>query len=250
MQITILLTALVLASIAGIPMTHASDAVQPQDAITAAQPVAADRIVATVNGHPVTASELDAHSASTQLSRDEALTDLIDLQLLRTAAAASNVSAPGGAWNPEERAGIEFALARTMGIDIPPVRVTFIVDHAWLKDAEDEKERSAGRTQLERLRILVEAGATIPAAFNQLQIDGSAWHIGDHEEYMTSVLPAETHNLASGDLSPVIPGDGGLHLFKIHQRREEPPAIDDVRTPLLARLRLEAAIERQDTPDM
>ncbi len=54
---------------------------------------------------------------------------------------------------------------------------------------------------------------------NTLEIPGEAWHIGDHEEYPLSVLPETVRTLGVGALSSVIAGDGGLHLFKIHERK-------------------------------
>ena len=71
---------------------------------------------------------------------------------------------------------------------------------------------------------------------------------GDHEEYTSIVVPAEVQDLSQGSLSQIIPGDGGLHLFKIHQRRQELQPVSDIRVPLLARLRLDAAIEQPETP--
>ena len=125
-------------------------------------------------------------------------------------------------------------------------RVSLIVDHAWLKDAEVEKTRVAGRALLVRLRTLVEAGATIPQGYDQLQADGALWHIGDHEQYPADVIPGEARDLPPGGLSQIIPGDGGLHLFRIYERKQELPYWDEVRVPLNARLRLDAAIERPD----
>jgi hypothetical protein len=146
------------------------------------------------------------------------------------------------------RAGVELALAQTLGLDVPPLRVSLVVDHAWLKDAEDEKARFADRALLERLRALVEAGATIPEAYTQLQVDGAAWHIGDHEEYPYEIIPAEAHDLPPGSLSPIIPGDGGLHLFRIYQRKQELPPSSEIRGLLSERLRRDATIDRPETP--
>ena len=249
MKKTLLLAALLLFTSGSIAPAQAAEMVPPQDATPAAQPAADDQIVATVNDQPIKTSELDAHVAVTGLSREEALEDLIDLQLLRAAVTANKISVPARAWSQEERAGIEYALTQALGLYVPPRQVTFVLDHAWLKDAEDEKERSAGRVQLERLRALVVAGATIPDAYNQLQVDGTLWHIGDHEEYIKEVLPAEAADFTPGTLSQIIPGDGGLHLFKIYQRKESLPPSDDIRVPLLTRLRLDASIDRPEAPN-
>jgi hypothetical protein len=204
-----------------------------------------DRIVATVNSLPIKDAELNAHAAATRLPREEALEDLIDLTLLRRAAAANNISMPG-TLTRELRDGVELALAQALGIDIPQPRITLVVDHAWLKDADDDKGRKAGRLLLEKLRHLVENGATIADAYAQLQVSGNLWHIGDHEEYLTLILPTPIQALAPGSLSQIVSGDGGLHLFKVYQRKQEPLPRDDVRVPLLARLRVDADIERPE----
>lgn len=216
--------------------------VSAQEVQPGVQPEARDRIEATVNGQPIKSHEVDNHVAAVQLSREDALEDLIDLRLIRAAAAAHNIAVPDGILPPGVRADIEYRLAVAMSLDIPRVRVMVIVDHAWLKDAEDAEQRAAGRSRIEQLRALAVKGATIPEAYSQLNVDGAAWHIGDHEEYLTEVLPAEVHNLAAGSLSPIIPGDGGLHLFRIYSRTEERPPRDEYRSPLLTRLRLDADI--------
>jgi hypothetical protein len=219
------------------------------DAPEASQPVAVDRTVAIVNGQPVKASELDAHVAATKLPREEALEDLIDLHLTRAAVVANQVSAPAEPWSPEERAKVELDLAKSLGVDIPPPQVSLVVDHAWLKDAKSQKGRAAGRALLVRLRKLVKAGATIPEGYTKLKVvDESAWHVGDHEEYPYSRLPAKMRDLPPGSLSEIIPGDGGLHLFKIYQRKEEPPPAEEIRALLGMRLRSGASIERPETP--
>jgi hypothetical protein len=215
----------------------------------ASKPVAVDRTVAIVNGQPIKASELDAHVSTTKLAREEALEDLIDLCLTRVAVAANRVSAPAEPWSPEVRAKVELDLAKALGVDIPPPRVSLVVDHAWLKDVKSQKVRAAGRALLVRLRNLVKAGATIPEGYTKLKVaDGSAWHIGDHEEYPYSRLPAKMRDLPPGSLSEIIPGDGGLHLFKIYQRKDQPPSAEEIRAPLRTRLRSDASIERPETP--
>lgn len=226
-----------------VPSSLAADEVPTPGTKAAAQPSATDPTVVLVNGQPIKASELDAYAAATQLPREDALEDLIDLRLVRAAATAKQINAPAGHWSAEVRANIELALAKALGLDIPPVRVSLVVDHAWIKDAEDEKNRASDRALLERLRALVEAGATIPEAYTQLNVDGARWHIGDHEDYPYEVIPAEAHDLPPGSLSPIIPGDGGLHLFKIYQRRQEIP----VRGMLSGRLRQDATIERTES---
>jgi len=207
-------------------------------------PVSTGQIVATVNGEPIMEGELDACAAALTLTRNEALEDLIDLRLVQAAAAAQRINMPDGRWSPEVRAGIEYALAKALGVKVPPMRAVLVVDHAWVKDAPDKKGRAAGMAQLKRMRALVKAGATIPQAYARLRVNGDYWHIGDHEEYPYDVLPVGVRDLQAGALSRIIPGDGGLHLFRIYQRTQELPPSDDVHVPLNARLRQDAVIER------
>jgi hypothetical protein len=232
-----------------IPPALAKDGVPAKCTANAEQTAASDLTVAVVNGQPIKASALDAYASTMQFPIEEALEDLIDLQLVRQAAAIKQVKAPSGPWSAEERAEVELTLARALGLDLPPDRLNLVVDHAWVKDAQDEKTRAADRALLEQLRTLVEAGSTIPEAFIQLHIDGAAWHIGDHEEYPYEVIPPEAHDLPPGSLSPIIPGDGGLHLFKIYERKEQRPPTSEIHSLLIGRLRQDATIERPETPD-
>jgi hypothetical protein len=96
---------------------------------------------------------------------------------------------------------------------------------------------------MERLRALCAAGESIPVAFPKVGADAADWHIGDHEEYPYDVVPAEAHDLTAGSLSAIIPGDGGLHLFRIVERRGPPPAPGLVRAALRERLRRGKMIE-------
>jgi hypothetical protein len=180
------------------------------------------------------------------LQREEALEVLIDLQLVRAAVVANKLAAPAGEWSEKQRAEVEYNLAQALALNPPEVRVSLVVDHAWLKDVEDEKELAAGRTRLARLRALVVAGATIPQAYDRLRVDGTPWHIGDHEEYPAEVLPPDVRDLPPGSLSKIIPGDGGLHLFKIYQRKQELPPGEEIHGLLLEWLRRDATIEYPD----
>lgn len=213
------------------------------------QPDSGSKAVAFVDGVPIKAAELDDHATATGKSRDEALDDLINLQLVRAAAANKKMKTPSGSWSEEERAGIELALARALSLDIPQGNVSLVVDHAWLKDADDEAARTAGRELMERLRGLVEAGTAIPLAYEQLHADGSLWHIGDHEEYPYDVVPDEARDLPAGSLSAMIPGDGGLHLFKVYQRKEELPSRTEIHDLLMDQLRIDATIDLVDETD-
>lgn len=180
---------------------------------------ASDKVVATVKEEPIRASELAEHVAATKLPREEALNDLIEQKLLRSAAQANGISAPAGRWSLAERDVIEAALVKALPLPIQPYIGELVVDHAYLKVSGDEKERQAGLALMERLRVMVVAGATIPAAFNQMQVDGSNWHIGDHEEYPASALPEETRQLPPGGLSSVLAGSDGYNLFMVYERK-------------------------------
>lgn len=219
-----LLLALLLLTLSALPRLAAAEAV----------PV---KPVATVNGQPITPAEVDAHCTATGLTRPYAIEDLVFLQLVRSAAATRKIDVPAGFWDEATRNRIEFSLAKTLDID-PPVRILtlLVVDHGWLRDATDAAGQAAGGKQLEELRTAVAKGETIPAAFSRLGFDGTNWHIGDHEEYPLEVLPAELRDLKADSLSPVIPGDGGRHLFRIYERREVPPPPDEVRMLLRAAL--------------
>lgn len=206
-----------------------------------------DQILATVNSYRITAGKVVDHAGSVYLSRQEALEDLIDITLVKQAVKEYQISAPEDGWYGEGRTKVESALAQALRIELPPPRVYLIIDHAWLKDAEDEATRRAGRKQLELLRKLVTKGATIPEAYRQLQADGSLWHIGDHEKYEYGIISAEARDLPEGGLSKIIPGDGGLHLYKIHQRKAVPASSADIQMLLNLRLRSTATIEYGDT---
>jgi len=221
----------------------ASDAVSEKSPKRVARAAVSDLTVAIVNGRPISSSQLDRHVAVSSLQREEALEDLIDLQLVRAAVVANKLTAPAGKWSEKQRAEIEYALAQALLLNPPAMQVSLVVDHAWLKDATDDKEQAAGRARLERLRALVVAGATIPQAYARLQVDGTPWHIGDHEEYPAEVLPPEARDLPIGSLSGVIPGDGGLHLFRIYQVKKELPSSGEVHGLLLEWLRRDARIE-------
>jgi hypothetical protein len=199
--------------------------------------------VARIDGQRLAASELDAHQSGTGLSRPEALEDLIDLTLLRAAASANGISLASGVLAPEARAAAEFELAHKLSLDVPPVAHMVLVDHAWVKDAKAKKVQAAQRAAIDRLRGLVVTGDTIPSGFPKLGVPDAAWHIGDHEEYPYDVLPAQARDLPSGALSPVVPGSGGLHLFKIIDHKRVRPDADIVRAVLRPALREGRTIE-------
>jgi hypothetical protein len=175
----------------------------------------------------------------TGLSRREALDDLVDLTLLRAAARAHGIAVEPTPLSAEARATAEYEVARKLSLDVPPATDVLVVDHAWTKDAEQAKQRGEQRAAMERLRALVMDGATIPASYEKIGAIAANWHIGDHEEYPYEVIPAEARDLPPGSLSSVIPGDGGLHLFKIYARKRvmPPPGMSMVRQAVRERLR-------------
>ena len=187
--------------------------------MAAVNDTAGDKVVATVKEEPVRASELAAYMEAAKLPPLEALNDLIEQKLLRSAAQANGINVPAGRWNLEERDRIEAALVKALPLPIPAHVGELVVDHAYLKIGADEKEQKAGLILMERLRAMVVEGATIPAAFNQLQVDGSNWHIGDHEEYPATVLPDEVRQLPPGGLSSVLAASDGYNLFKLFERK-------------------------------
>jgi hypothetical protein len=219
----------------------------PAPAVAAGAPAASAPVVATVAGHAVTAEELDAHAATTKLGRPEALGDLIDLTLLRAACAEHGVAFGPGEPPPEGRAAAELAVARKLGLEVPPDANVVVVDHAWIKDAKKASVTAQQKKSLATLREKVLAGESLPTAFKTLPgIDGEAWHIGDHEEYPYDVVPPEAHDLPPGSVSPIIPGNGGLHLFKILDRKLTPPPPDAVHARLRDRLREGKMLEIRD----
>jgi hypothetical protein len=212
----------------------------PLSSATAEQQLTQPVPVASVDSVTIFASELEAHQAATGLPRAEALEDLIDLLLLRAAARANGIALAPGRLEPDVRAAAEAELATRLALEIPTETKSLIVDHAWVKDAAAPRKQAAQRAAMERLRSLCAAGDAIPAAFAKLTELGPAaadWHIGDHEEYAYDVVPDEAHDLPAGTLSPIIPGNGGLHLFRIIERKGAPPPPPLVRAALHERLR-------------
>jgi hypothetical protein len=202
--------------------------------------------VATIDGRPISAGALDAHEAASKLPRAEALADLVDLTLLRDAAAAHGVPLAAGEPTAEARTVAELAVGAKLGLDMPVPLDVLVVDHAWVKDGK-KATTAKQKKQLESLRALVVAGQALPEAFKTLPgVDGAAWHIGDHEEYSYGVVPAEAHDLPPGSVSPIVAGDGGQHLFKIYARKTKLPAADIVHAVVRDKLREGKAIEIVD----
>jgi hypothetical protein len=207
-------------------------------------PVVAKPPVATIDGVTIARAGLDEHIAATKLEPAAALDDLIDLLLLRAACSEHGITLAPGKPTPEARAAAELALARKLSLDVPPDADVLVVDHAWVKDAKKAATTAKQKKSLEELRGLVVAGQTIPKGFQSLKgVDGNAWHIGDHEEYPYGVVPAEAHDLQPGGISPVVPGDGGLHLFQVYARKRTPPPADAVHPVVREKLREGKVIE-------
>lgn len=211
---------------------------------TALDTATAEPPAATVNGRSITNAEVDAYSEASQLPREYALRDLIDLMLLKAAATELRVKLPDEPWSSDAKDGVELAVAQGIGIEAAKPRIDLVVDHAWLKDAEDASERAAGRGELENLRALAVKGATIPEAFARMQLDGSLWHIGDHEEYPYEAIPAEARDMPPGAISPIIAGDGGLHLFRIYEKKQSVGPMEVISSQLRDELRQRATIEQ------
>lgn len=89
------------------------------------------------------------------------------------------------------------------------------VDHAWVKDASTPTEQVVHRKTMEALREKIEAGGAFIASWNTLGADGTYWHVAEKETDSADVIPEAARNLPIGSLSPIVPGDGGLHLFRI-----------------------------------
>jgi hypothetical protein len=225
------------------PAVAAPPAPPPSPVVADAPPPAAPVAAARVDGQIITMSELDAHQSRTGLPRPQALEDLIDLSLLRRAASQHGLDLPSGAVAPEARAVAEFELARQLGLAVAPASYVLRVDHVWVKDSKQKKAQAAQRAAIERLRGLVEAGDTIPAGYDKLGVAGTTWHVGDHEEYPYAVIPPAARDLPAGSLSPVVAGDGGLHLFKIIEHRQVRPAAAGVSAVLRPYLRAGKSIE-------
>jgi hypothetical protein len=95
---------------------------------------------------------------------------------------------------------------------------TLRVDHAWVKDAGAPTPQAARQRAIEALRAKVVAGTPMVAAWQSLGVDGEPWHVAEGESYDYDVIPAAARDLPVGTVSPIIPGDGGLHLFRILAR--------------------------------
>ena len=113
---------------------------------------------------------------------------------------------------PVERPRAEAKAAASV---VPAGPTQLLVDHAWVKDADSASAQEAQRKAMETLRAKVVAGGTFVAAWNELGVDGARWHVAEQETYPADVLPERVRSLPVGAISPILPGDGGLHLFRI-----------------------------------
>ncbi len=200
--------------------------------------------VARVDGRSLKSDALDAHVQTSHLARAEALEDLIDLDLMREAATKASLTLPTGVWTDEQRATANYDVAKALGVEIPAAADLLVVDHAWVKDAKKKKQLAADRATIEKLRVATVGGAKIPEAWKKLGVASDAWHVGDHEEYAYDVVPPTARDLAPGSISPVIPGNGGMHLFQVYARKRTMPPDEKTRALLREKLRKDAKIER------
>jgi PPIC-type PPIASE domain len=104
---------------------------------------------------------------------------------------------------------------RTTSIPTPEQPTKLRVDHAWVKDAARPVKQAAQRKAIDALRAKVAAGEGFNAAWQSLRLDGTPWHVAEGETYDREVIPEAVRDLAPGTVSPVVPGNGGLHLFRI-----------------------------------
>ena len=107
------------------------------------------------------------------------------------------------------------AEAKAAASAVPAGPTQLLVDHAWVKDAESPDAQAAQRKAMEALRAKIAAGGTFVAAWNELGVDGARWHVAKQEIYPADVLPEGVRSLPVGAISPILPGDGGMHLFRI-----------------------------------
>jgi hypothetical protein len=98
---------------------------------------------------------------------------------------------------------------------LPAGPMNIHVDHAWVKDASTPSLQAVHRKTMEALREKIEAGGAFVASWSALGADGTYWHVAEKETYSADVIPEGARNLPIGSLSPILPGDGGLHLFRI-----------------------------------
>lgn len=203
-----------------------------------------DKVVARVDGREIRVADVGRHAETFADDRAAALKDLIDLQLLETALRQRGLPTPPAPWTPENRAAVTDRLADALGIHSLSHLDDLQVDHAFVRDRPNRKAQEEQRGQFEELRRLVAAGRGLMEAWRSLGLDGDLWHVAEGEEYPAPVVPEGARHLKAGDLSPILPGDGGLHLFKVHGRRPQPQALEVRRNAVLFQLRAAATIEK------
>lgn len=96
------------------------------------------------------------------------------------------------------------------------------VDHAWVKDAPSPAAQAKRHAMIEALRAKIEGGTAFVAAFESMHVDPAVWHVAEGETYPQDVIPEGARDLPAGSLSAIIPGNGGLHLFRILGRERAP----------------------------
>lgn len=189
--------------------------------------VGEDKVVATVKDAPITAAALAAHMEATKLSRDEALNDLVEEKQLRLAAASNGIDVPAGSWSADERAAVEAAIFKARSLPVPPFVGELVVDHAFIQIPAEAEGQQAAMALIQKLRTMIEGGASFTEAYNRLGVDGSSWHVAEWEEYPITALPDEVRDTAPGGLSAIVATSDGYHLFRVHERKI--PA-DEIRT--------------------
>lgn len=192
--------------------------------------------VAVVDQKKIYRDALRAYEKTSGLQGKAALEDLIDLELASEEAKKKNIDV-SAIKTPEGRAKVEYQLARALSLPVPEAAAQLVVDHAWVKDAKKPAAQAKQRQDIEKLRAKVAEGAALGDTWRAMKLPPTNWHVGDHETYGTDILPAEAKDLKANDVSSVMVGDGGLHLFKVYERTEKLPPAETVRAALHTALR-------------
>lgn len=204
--------------------------------------------VGMVDGKKIYRDDLAAYEKQSGLVGKAALEDLIDLELLQRAAKKKDIDYKD-IKAPDGRARIEYEVGRALSLPVPEASVQLVVDHAWVKDAKKPAAQNKQKADIEKLRVKVTEGQPLGDAWRGMKLPPTNWHVGDHETYGTDVLPAEAKTLKANDVSVVMAGDGGLHLFKVYERKQNLPPVELVRMELHRVLREGKIIEMYEIKD-
>jgi hypothetical protein len=229
---------LILASLAGcaaqqLPVN------EPKHSIT---PAKNSSPVAMIDTKKIYVDDLKAYEKQSGLTGRAALEDLIDLELEAQAAKKNDIDY-STIKTPAGRAQVDFQLAKALSLNVPEPTTQLVVDHAWVKDSKRAAAQAKQKQEIEQLREKVIAGTPLPEAWRGMKLTAMNWHVGEHETYATNVLPPEAKDLKANDVSVVMVGDGGLHLFKVYERKDELPPAEAVRSALHTALREKRIIE-------